>query len=369
MQEVSFRPIVYVRGYAMTQSEVDATVDDPFYGFNVGSTHFRVNQNGGSSFFAFESPLLRLATDYGYSDAFSGTRQTAAQIDRPARTVWIFRYYDDTSRTFDDRPGGYRLTIEEAAMRLLTFIEQIRKETGSEKVYLVAHSMGGLVCRCLMEKILREKGREGAEAMIDKFVTFGTPHGGIEFAVGNGILERTRDWLGIKDQDNFGRQRLYEFLTPKSGSRSVKTAKKVVFEFDPRTMREGAFSVDRVLCIVGTNARDYEVAYGLSRWSVGPQSDGLVQIENAWVHGAHRAYVHRSHSGRYGMVNSEEGYQNLRRFLFGEVKVQTTLMDFDLAFDAVTYEGREKAYHFEVAIAFRAFQCFCTRGRCRTSVR
>ena len=49
-----------------------------------------------------------------------------------------------------------------------------------------------------------------------------------------------------------------------------------------------------------------------------PMSDGLVQIKNASVAGAPRAFVHRSHSGHYGIVNSEEGYQNLRRFLCGQ---------------------------------------------------
>jgi hypothetical protein len=42
------------------------------------------------------------------------------------------------------------------------------------------------------------------------------------------------------------------------------------------------------------------------------------------------AYVYRSHSGYYGIVNSEEGYQNLTRFLFGDVRIPnraTTLVD------------------------------------------
>lgn len=343
MREDNFRPIVYVRGYAMTQSEVEETVDDPFYGFNLGATHFRINQDGGASFFAFESPMLRLATDYGYSDAFSGVRQTSAGIEDKRRTVWIYRYYDDTSRTFDDRRGGNRLTVEEAASRLYDFIGDVQRETGCDRIYLVAHSMGGLVCRCLIERILPERNQDPTK-LIDKFVTFGTPHGGIEFAIGHGALERARDWLGIKHQDNFGRQRLYEFLTP------GKRAKKPPSRFDPHAM-SSAFPTDRVLCIVGTNARDYGVAFGLSRTSVGPQSDGLVQIANAAVRGAHQAFIHRSHSGRFGMVNSEEGYQNLRRFLFGDVKVKATLRGFELPFSPVTYEGRDKAFHFEVEIA------------------
>ena len=38
-------------------------------------------------------------------------------------------------------------------------------------------------------------------------------------------------------------------------------------------------------------------------------------VENAYVLGAARAFIHRAHSGPLGMVNSEEGYQNLTRFL------------------------------------------------------
>jgi hypothetical protein len=85
--------------------------------------------------------------------------------------------------------------------------------------------------------------------------------------------------------------------------------------------------VERVFCLVGTNPEDYSVAGGLSSKAVGARSDGLVQIDNAYVPGAHRAFVHRSHSGRYGLVNSEEGYQNLRRFLFGNLEVVVDLAD------------------------------------------
>ncbi|NED59759.1 hypothetical protein G3I15_02335, partial [Streptomyces sp. SID10244] len=70
-----------------------------------------------------------------------------------------------------------------------------------------------------------------------------------------------------------------------------------------------------------TNPKDY----GPSKAVVGPKSDGLVRIENAYVRKAHRAFVYRSHSGRYGEVNSEEGYQNLRRFLFGRWTVKVGL--------------------------------------------
>jgi hypothetical protein len=54
--------------------------------------------------------------------------------------------------------------------------------------------------------------------------------------------------------------------------------------------------------------------------------------------------VPRPHRGpgrrhlRYGMVSSEEGYQNLRRFLFGNLRVQVELVGLDV-------QGREDDYH------------------------
>ena len=78
-------------------------------------------------------------------------------------------------------------------------------------------------------------------------------------------------------------------------------------------MPEEVFDVEDIFCVVGTDPADY----GPSRLVVGPRSDGLVRIENAYVKAAHRAFIYKSHSGSYREVNSEEGYQNLQRFLFG----------------------------------------------------
>jgi hypothetical protein len=342
-------PIIYVRGYAGSQGEVEQTTDDPFCGFNLGSTHVRLDVNGDADFFAFESPLVRLMSDHGYREVFDGAIQTAIPIESTARakSVWIYRYYDPTSKTFD-RPGGRRLSIEEAAAGLYEFIQTVKGETNAPNVYLVAHSMGGLICRCLVQKHYPEKSIP-ASRDVDKIFTFGTPHGGIEFNMGGGILERVRDLIGANNADDFGPKRMAEFLTPKK--KGVAKAKK----FDAKELPEEAFDPDRVFCVVGTNAHDYEVAMGLSRTLVGPQSDGLVQIQNASVYRSHRAYIHRSHSGRYGMVNSEEGYQNLQRFLFGDVKVKAVLCDFGLDFapEAKDQKGTEITYQFEVQIAVR----------------
>jgi hypothetical protein len=340
----SYYPIVYVRGYAGTQSDVEETVDDPTYGFNSGSTHIRFGEDGKADMFMFVSPFARLFRDHGYADVIDGaTQRVPPGSPNPERTIWIYRYYDPTSNKFD-RPGGRRLSIEEAARGLRDIITQVLTETQAKKVYLVAHSMGGLVCRSLIQKVYPENN-EQASNFVDKLFTYGTPHGGIHFDVAGGkLLEKLRDAAGVNDANNFGPQRMYEFLTKGNvGNRPN--------EFDSRIVPNDTFSPERIFCIVGTNAADYAVAAGLSRAVVGPQSDGLVQIESAYVKEAPRAYIHRSHSGRYGMVNSEEGYQNLQRFLFGDVTIKAVLCDFGLKFD--TPQDTQVTYLFETQVAVR----------------
>jgi len=336
-------PIIYVRGYAGTQTDVEETVDDPFYGFNLGSTHIRADSEGEAQFYAFESPFVRLLTEHDYTAVFDGTTQRIGTgVKNKSQTIWIYRYYDPTSKTYD-RPGGRRLSIEEAAAGLRDFIEAVRTSTGAPKVHLVAHSMGGLVCRSLLQ---RTYAKGTAQNYVDKLFTYGTPHGGIHFVDGGG-LEKVRDFMGVNNSDDFGRARMYAYLTPPGDLQKAPPD-----TFDETVIPSEAFDAQRVFCVVGTNAADYEVARGLSRTIVGPQSDGLVQIESASVSKAPRAYVHRSHSGRYGMVNSEEGYQNLRRFLFGDIRVHMMMCDFDLDYSQNT-GSREVTYQFEIQVALR----------------
>ena len=72
-ENTAYYPIVYVRGYAMTQGEINETTADPFCGFNLGSTVYRATPDKGrpARKFIFESPVVRLASDYGYSDIYS----------------------------------------------------------------------------------------------------------------------------------------------------------------------------------------------------------------------------------------------------------------------------------------------------------
>ncbi|WP_432197744.1 esterase/lipase family protein [Streptomyces sp. bgisy027] len=323
-------PLVYVRGFAGGTRGIDKAVDDPFYGFNEGSVHVRVGAHNQPLFHQFESPLLRLLREEGYELLVKGNQAAylAEHDEIPANTVWIHRFYDRSATTWGGSPQEYQL--EDAAVDLLDLIDRLREKTGAPGVLLVAHSMGGLICRSLLQKVLPDRGREATDC-VAKLFTYGTPHGGINFDLGGGLLERVRDTLGIQGADIFGPRRMYQFLTPQA----LTDPDGPPDGWDPRVLPQGpgALPVERVFCLVGTDPADYDVAFGLSSAAVGPHSDGLVQIERAYVPGAHRAYVHRSHSGRYGMVNSEEGYQNLRRFLFGDTRIEASLTGLRLPAD------------------------------------
>ncbi|WP_366656897.1 hypothetical protein [Fodinicurvata sp. EGI_FJ10296] len=316
-----FLPIIYVRGYAGTQDFVESTVDLPYYGFNLGSTKVRTGPDGHPDFAIFESPLVRLMKDHGYSDVFARIdddgevevlSNRAASTDGqtfPERTLWIYRYYDRTSRIIG---SGTRDRVETIAEGLATLVAFVLASTGAPRVHLIAHSMGGLVCRSLIQRIYKAE----APKRVDRLFTYATPHRGIHFRSGLGALTEIRDLLGINESDTFGPRRLKELL-----GFPDDWAEDRLHEIGPH------FSPTDVFSLIGTNHNDY----GLARYAVGPGSDGLVQIDHAYVKGSSRAFIYRSHSGPLGIVNSEEGYQNLQRFLFGDTSVEIRLENLRLA--------------------------------------
>ncbi len=296
-------PIIYVRGYAMTKNEIQATTSTPYMGFNLGSTKVRQDWRGKMEKHIFESPLIRLMKDHGYQDIYhtSGIEDGKLSV----KTIYIHRYYDEGDPDFGD---GVPPKVDDAAQEIEGIILSLRKKIcgtdkkakSSFKVYLIAHSMGGLVCRCYLQN--DAIGKASTKKLVDKVFTYATPHNGIDMA---GI--NVPSFVSAFDINNFNRKEIAKYLGLESSER-VDTL-------------DGKFDPARFFCLVGTNYKDYDVAMGLSRKFAGKMSDGLVKIKNATVQGAPRAFVYRSHSGPYGIVNSESGYQNLVRFLFGDIKI------------------------------------------------
>ena len=390
-----YHPIIYVRGFAGTQGEIEDTVGDPYMGFNVGSTKSRQVWDGKMRRYYFESPLVRLKDeaiwrDQGagpelsndrYDDVyFNGEDLTAPHPDDPTRplrpditlpyqSIAILRYYDDASEDFGD---GKAKPIEQFAKGLSDLILRMRtlvcRKNGKHpmrpdelldngvaeadfKVFLVAHSMGGLVCRAFLQN--KKLGAAEARAAVDKLFTYATPHNGIDLRV----VRNVPGWSALGEATNFNRERMAVYLgLPKKAEEVAELA---------------GFPAERVFNLVGTNPADYLVAKGLSSWAVGDSSDGLVRMDNATTFArvgdqrveSPRAYVHRSHSGQYGIVNSEEGFQNLTRFLFGAVRADGWIDVFDVKLPEEVQEAYDKdhdsvraSYRFEIVAALRASQ-------------
>lgn len=168
-------PIIYVRGYAMTERERDEAAVDPFCGFNVGSTVYRgsPDKRNPARKFIFESPIIRLAVDYGYSDVYE---EGLDILDPdwigtiPRRSIVIHRYYDGASALLGT---GKTATISKFAEGLSRLVLRVRElicaDPGNHvtlrefRCYLVAHSMGGLICRLSCRTLCGEaRKREGA---------------------------------------------------------------------------------------------------------------------------------------------------------------------------------------------------------------
>ena len=339
--ERPFYPIVYVRGYAMTRDEIVQTTSTPYMGFEAGSTKIRQAQDGSIRKFVFESPLVRLMKDYGYRDVYASGAEGTERL--PARSIVIHRYYDEADPAFGD---GKVPSIPDAAAtlgkRILALRDAVCGNNAADRrafrVYLVAHSMGGLICRCLLQN--PDVASAEARAMVDKVFTYATPHNGIELG---GI--NVPSLLSLNDMNNFNRKVMSRYLKVPADKANTLGAS----EFPP----------ERMFCLVGTNSRDYAVAHGLSALAVGQMSDGLVRIENAYVSGAPRAFVNRSHSGFFGIVNSEDGYQNLVRFLFGDIcatgRLDIAALPFPPEIERARKAGRKIAssYYIETTVAPR----------------
>jgi hypothetical protein len=381
MNQAAIHPIIYVRGYAMTQSEIEDTVADPYMGFNIGSSKVRQLWDGSVKKYFFESPLVRLLKRFKYDDVYEEGYDRVSDLTAPStidgtvpavpyRSIVIYRYYEPSS---EDLGQGIRPDMDRFARGLSELILTLRKRiypdgpdtivTPDEhaagklpydrfRVYLVAHSMGGLVCRAFLQN--PEYGSADARALVDKLFTYATPHNGIDI----GLLGNVPAWATLYGIKTFNRDEIARLLGLSNDDRDGENVDLIT-----------NFDCSRVFNLVGTNPGDYKAAAGLSSAAVGDASDGLVRIRNSTTRGrtaggntftySPHAFVHRSHSGFFGIVNSEEGYQNLTRFLFGDVRADGTLEIDELTLPPAVQEQLDKkravraSYLFEVVVSVR----------------
>ena len=220
--QTPFHPIIYVRGFAMTRAEIDETSADPFCGFNLGSTVYRAvpDKKRPPRKYVFESPVIRLGSDFDYRDVYEDGYDLLDpewELDKEnkltSRSIVVYRYYDEASTLFGT---GKTPPIETFATKLGDLILKVRdlvcgnKDNGIApddfRCYLVAHSMGGLVCRTFLQNAKCDPKKAGK--FVDKLFTYATPHNGVD-ALGMNVP----GWLSFGDTDNFNRDRMAKYLS------------------------------------------------------------------------------------------------------------------------------------------------------------
>jgi hypothetical protein len=371
-----FHPIIYVRGFAATSDEIEAAASDPFMGFNTGSTKSRIASDKKPRRFYFESPVIRLASDHDYKDVIVGGEDmvggTPPKEAVPYRCIVVHRFYEEASEELGtgETPG-----LDHFARGLGELILRLRERVCANmangvkpedfRVYLVAHSMGGLICRVFLQDLLigADPAMREARQAVDKFFTYATPHNGIDLKLAGNVP----GWVSVGSVNNFNRRRLASLLGLPEDAEDVSELR--------------GLPPERVFNLVGTNSADYPVLGGLSSWAAGAASDGLVRTANATTFGydqtgarveSPRAFVHRSHSGHYGIVNSEEGYQNLTRFLFGGVRMdgilelEKVILPHSVEDELKKGRAIRASYQFETSVSVRGCLWQMHRRRAET---
>lgn len=351
------RPIVLIRGYGGLDTAEERNLTHQ--GFNVGSYY---PHKRGQNYIYPGFVLSMIRSKYGYQDAtntigyysreqsgvpdplpdkvatlprshfegsvlldpFSLQEMLERGVDM-RRTIWVFRYYDLGTRTFE----AYRAAL----MRMIELIQDVVElQTGArEGVNVIAHSMGGLIARDTLQ--IGYKTKEAAHAAVNKLVTLGTPHQGISFQ----RLPRL-DWLGLSAEDEL------EAFHPETQSNAGQPGSFKNFgrSFDPQ----------RLLCVVGTNYVEYSRLASLANrlFSLPGEggllynrSDGLVKHSSAQIPDAYRTFVHKAHGGYNSLVTARESCEVAMRFLYGNTRMRVFLDSAEVKQKSDMF-GRDEVY-------------------------
>ena len=115
--------------------------------------------------------------EYGY--AYSVNRGIEIFHSNPSRSIWVSRFYDqdvftDKIRRIEDHAEDLYTLCKTIPARLRQPGVDLGENDCDYKVILIAHSMGGLVCRTLIQNIMPNRGPEAKDPKdwIYRFVTW-----------------------------------------------------------------------------------------------------------------------------------------------------------------------------------------------------
>jgi pimeloyl-ACP methyl ester carboxylesterase len=149
-----------------------ANLDDPKFSSEVGEMgmwkpYEFIIQHGFGIYFLepYDPGRLPVLFVYGISGSPQDWRTAMEKLDRQKYQAW-FAYY----------PSGVRL--DKAANGLATALLLLKQRHGFNRIAVVAHSMGGLISRGVIQRVAKQTGTN----FIPEFFTVSTPWGGHEAA-------------------------------------------------------------------------------------------------------------------------------------------------------------------------------------------
>ncbi len=382
-------PIIYVRGYAMRHSDRQGVFHDAYYGFAETSVEKReVKPPEYHAVDIFEGQFIRFMKikGYGYADAVN--RGLEEFNGNPSRSLWISRFYDQDYLTTQNRSIEHhakdlqKLICETIPTRLKQSGVDLGENDEDYKVILIAHSMGGLVCRTLLQNIMPKK-KEDPKRWVHRLITIATPHRGIDLGNVPDVLEDAITAnLNPFNSGMFKEKQMRKYLNLEQKKEEGKKAYKYELHSLGAHQDRFAFPVKRCLCIIGSDHDSYTLVGKVT----GGHSDGLVKQSHAYLvtgeppadpkqdypdlQRAYWANVHRAHSGYRGIVNSYESFENIQRFLFGNVKVEMWLNDIQITTPQL--ENNEYFYDFEFSVSIRGTNVYLHRRQqepCENAIR
>lgn len=111
-----------------------------------------------------DAALVPIVLVHGYFHNSSGLLYMQRSLRRQGfKHVHVFSY------------NPLRKSISDMAECLADRVEHVRQSTGSRKIHLVGHSLGGLICRYYIEQM-------GGHRAVHTMVAVGTPHSGTYLA-------------------------------------------------------------------------------------------------------------------------------------------------------------------------------------------
>jgi len=364
-----YYPIIFIRGF----DPLGGSVRDPFTGFNDGTSYVRV-QDHERDFPGFVISFLQDKT-HPYRDTINilrfreASRFKSAELgidyedccftsvlddtlglmaerypvvdgaDLRLRTFWVFNFYAGLQGSLYKRRKVH--AVPYFARELERYIHVVRKLTGANRVNLIAHSMGGVIIRHLVQR--RYYSNQAAKEGVNRIVTLGSPLAGITY-LGNALSNIAQPLLGLADAGELSAmdpdlmcEKTLDDGKPRDGLHTAK-GRELFGLADPSLEdREDrmeslheigyGFRAGDWLCIGGTDHRDYAFSGGRagSLLRGGGANDGLVQLKNAYFQDSPRAFFHKPHGGVDSLITCRESFEAATRFLFAGHRVRISI--------------------------------------------